>query len=53
MIWKWLLLVVTCVALSGLPANADESKPWVLPHANNWYGYHTGYMAHCYTQANS
>ena len=43
MVCKWKLLAAACIALSGLPANADESKPWVLPHASNWYGYHGGY----------
>jgi hypothetical protein len=50
---KWLLLVLTFVALSGVPANADESKPWVLPHASNWYGYHSGFLSHCYMQADA
>ena len=43
MVCKWKLLAAACIALSGLPANADESKPWVLPHASNWHGYHGGY----------
>jgi hypothetical protein len=53
MLGRLVLLVVACVALSGLPAHADPSKPWVLPPATNWYGYHSGYTAHCNMQADS
>jgi len=49
---RLMLVVIACVALGGVPAHADSSNPWALPHAMNWYGYHSGYMAHCYMQVN-
>ena len=53
MFWKWILVVIACVGLSGVPASADSSKPWVLPSSPNWYGYHSGYVSHCNMQANA